>query len=353
MRVRNVVVFGDSLSDIGLKVQTYLGKFAKNVLGAVTVSPSGRFSDCRNWTDHMYEAATGNSLIKGTKAATMAASRPHQTLTSQSLVMGNNVAHGPGTVLNPKRFYYANYAVGGDCGGIPSNMKGKFGLGEFKDQVKRFETDWRRLHGATQQRDPADDELKTLFLVWFGANDLYTAKCSEMAMADVARKVARKRRRELVDIVGAQNARFAFVNLAPPLSSVRYQQRLQNGAVTDQDIRRLETGVALYNGILKGCAMENGDGYVDIARAVEPGVLRGILLKLNLIDGTAQPQGTSNRHISSAEYDVRAAVRIASLPPNRAVATSDLAHPTDPIYRYMWKNIKKEIGNKQWEFGNV
>jgi hypothetical protein len=28
------------------------------------VSSSGRFSDCRNWTDYMIEAATGKSLVE-------------------------------------------------------------------------------------------------------------------------------------------------------------------------------------------------------------------------------------------------------------------------------------------------
>ena len=80
---RNVVVFGDSLSDIGTKWTSLSGSFARKV-GAMTVSPAGRFSDCRNWTDFMYEEATGATLVMGTSAATVSASRMHLRLGAAS-----------------------------------------------------------------------------------------------------------------------------------------------------------------------------------------------------------------------------------------------------------------------------
>jgi phospholipase/lecithinase/hemolysin len=74
--ISNVVVFGDSLSDIGIKWTSATGKLALG-LGMMTVSASGRFSDSRNWTDFMYEEASGDSLVQSGAGATIAASQTH------------------------------------------------------------------------------------------------------------------------------------------------------------------------------------------------------------------------------------------------------------------------------------
>ena len=59
-QVRNVIVFGDSLFDIGVKWTTGMGRFARKI-GKMTVNPSGRFSDCRNWTDYSTRKRRGCS----------------------------------------------------------------------------------------------------------------------------------------------------------------------------------------------------------------------------------------------------------------------------------------------------
>ena len=68
MLMDTVLVFGDSLSDIGRKWKTKAGRMATST-NQMYVSSSGRFSDCRNWTDYMIEAATGKSLVVDSAAA--------------------------------------------------------------------------------------------------------------------------------------------------------------------------------------------------------------------------------------------------------------------------------------------
>jgi len=367
-QIRNVIVFGDSLSDIGVKWMTGMGKFAKKI-GAMTVNPSGRFSDCRNWTDFMYEEAAGRTLVTGTPAATITASRPHLRLTQQSGWLNPSLpAH--------KRFFYANYAEGGACGGIPTGVKGKIGLGQFKDQVKKFETDFKTLYtppprgGGAQMIDwTAGENAKlTLFLVWFGANDLYTAGCKPEAMAAVAEKIANKRRHELSAIVGAKNARFIFMNLARPEASVRYQHEKRDrlgtkkdrfykatgmfGGGVENELRELARGVDLFNQKLLEHAAENGDSVVDIASVAHPDVVGGMVQALGLLEG-AQKEGTSKIHVPARIADAAAEAAQIMGEKNIHMTTSDKAHPTDRIYKLMWDNIKRQIQIKQFAFGHI
>jgi phospholipase/lecithinase/hemolysin len=79
MRMDTVVVFGDSLSDIGKKWKTNSGKAALWA-GEMYVSPTGRYSDCRNWTDFMVEAATGKTMIVGSAENTITISERFTSL---------------------------------------------------------------------------------------------------------------------------------------------------------------------------------------------------------------------------------------------------------------------------------
>lgn len=53
-KIDRLVVFGDSMSDIGNKRVTGTGKFAR-MLGMMRTNEVGRFSDNRNWTDFLWE----------------------------------------------------------------------------------------------------------------------------------------------------------------------------------------------------------------------------------------------------------------------------------------------------------
>ena len=345
-QIRNVVVFGDSLSDIGNKWRTSIGKFART-FGLMTVNPSGRFSDCRNWTDFMYQEAAGIELVTGTAKDAVAASRVHLRLTRNS--------HWLNQAITPdKAFLYANYAEGGACGSVPATLIGKETLGQFKDQVRKFTADFHAL-------PPPEDPKLTLFLVWFGANDLYTAGCEPGAMAGVAETVANQRRRELADIVGAGNARFIFMNLARPEASVRYQDlvRKEEGTRSDRfwkflgkgvekEIDNLRRGADIFNDRLLHYAGRNGDAVVDIASVVCPDVVSGALKALHLIGG-AQPKGTSDHYIPAAVYDNSKLARRYIGDTNGTA--SDKAHPTDRVYRLLWQAIKATISQRRYAFG--
>ena len=107
LQLDTVVVFGDSLCDIGKKWKTKSGKLAISS-GDMYVSPTGRFSDCRNWTDFMFEEASGTTMVQGTPEATIKTS-----VQFTSLKPGNVLLNGPNS------FQYANYAEGGACGDTP------------------------------------------------------------------------------------------------------------------------------------------------------------------------------------------------------------------------------------------
>jgi phospholipase/lecithinase/hemolysin len=343
-QISNVIVFGDSLSDIGKKVQTFGGKFAKKA-GLMTVNPSGRFSDCRNWTDFMYEEATGKSLMTGDPTSSKTVSRLFQSFGQSSIVTIPN--------HNNKNFAYANYAEGGACGGIPAWSVSKPALGTFKDQVASYSQDYRNLNRPGI----------TLFLVWFGANDLYTAGCKPSAMSGVAEKVANKRRHEISRLVGAVNAKFIFMNLARPEASVRYQEELRNrqgtkkdrfykfmGGGVEKELNELRRGADLYNERLLHHAGQNGDVVVDIASVVNPEVVGAAIEELGLLEG-AQPEGTSNTHVPSKVYSNPKLQKQYIGKTN--LTTSDKAHPTDKVYELMWKQIKFTIQLKQYTFGNI
>ena len=349
---RNVVVFGDSLSDIGIMAKTGMGMFAAGIR-QMTVNPTGRYSDCRNWTDHMYEAATGASLVQGSAKATMAASKPHQSFSALSKW------NGP----DDKWFRYANYAMGGACGGIPHALGKRMALSTMKDEVKSFTKDFSaNVHSRGE---------RFLFFVWFGANDLYTAGLPANRMAGVAEKIARKRRNEIAALVGPQNAKFIFVNLGLPLSAARYQEQFDRSekknqaamsklllggrskndlkitdkfASTRKLINNFESGALLFNHTLRELAANNGDTFVDMASILSRESVSSLLAQLHLVEGVQQT-GTSKQFVSAAHYD--------SIDSPMQLSTSDKAHPTDRVYRLMWEKIRETLWERQYTFGNL
>ncbi len=352
-RYRNVVVFGDSLSDIGTKWTRPMGKIAM-ATGQMTVNPSGRFSDCRNWADHMYTGATGETLVHGDVSTTITQSRKHTSFGPD--------CKWPGRGDN--WFRYANYAEGGACGGIPNSfIMRHIALGQFKDQVESFAKDYRKIQGLQNE--------KFLFIVWFGANDLFTAGAPATAMGGVAKKIAEKRRDEVAAIVGAGNARFVFVNLGGPLSATRYQlvndkrqrkfdaarSKIEQGRGKKADLKEIEkfhearkminnfeSGVALFNSQLRDSTGRKGDVYIDIAACITRTAVSELLSAMRLLPGS-QEKGTSKRNYSAVEYD--------SVDGMFHTSTSDDAHPTDRIYKYMWDQISTRLAEEDITFGQL
>ena len=157
--INHVIIFGDSLSDIGRKAKTIMGRAAVR-MKAMTINMTNRFSDCKNWTDFMFEDASGSSLIKENHSDTIKASAAFHRLKA-------NWVLGPDAKL---RFRYANYAMGGAVGGRIKTLLPGLGITSFAEQVKEFKEDYAKL-SLTEKAG-----AKFLFIVMFGSNDIYTDK---------------------------------------------------------------------------------------------------------------------------------------------------------------------------------
>ncbi|RDI49783.1 SGNH/GDSL hydrolase family protein [Nocardia mexicana] len=156
--LQNLIVFGDSLSDIGIMNDTYLGMVAKTT-GAMTTNETGRYSDGRNWTDYMYEWVGSDKLVALDAATTKKNSKKYQTLTDQSLIpLSNSVKDGP-------LVCYANLAKGGAVAASDVLAKGG-ALSYLSAQCDQY-LDQRKKLGAKFTGD-------TLHIVWIGLNDIVT-----------------------------------------------------------------------------------------------------------------------------------------------------------------------------------
>jgi lysophospholipase L1-like esterase len=367
LTINTVVVFGDSLSDIGKKWVTKSGKMARWTK-QMYVSPTGRFSDCRNWTDFMFETASGFTLVGGSADDAIAVSKRHQSLSA------NSTAPNSG-------FQYANYAEGGACGDTPAS-KAAF-LGTFKDQVDAFEKD------CVSSNLPLG---ATLFIIWFGANDLYTAGRPAEQMGVVAAQIAGTQRNRLNQIIRSRNgtAKFIFVDLARPLSSVRYSMRLKQaelelkkiGADPSElqlsnlkgggmwqakqtletaspkqskskeylllkkqfdEIKNLEQGVLNFNTQLAITARLNGDRVAEIGSCLSEETIRGLIrgnygLKAGAMTVEAKYQSTTDYVQSTGSAHL---------------TTIDGVHPTDQMYKLIWFEIYEEIKRSDCTFGTL
>jgi chorismate mutase len=173
----HVVIFGDSLSDIGQKWNQPMGgvgaRMSDGALRELNVNSTGRFSDCKNWTDYMFEAATGGSLIGSTAAATIRTSKAFHSLSSRWI-----------TPPGGARFRYANYAVGGAVGAHKAAVKLKAGLTTFQDQIDAFKKDIGLL--------PKAGGHSFLVIVMFGANDIYTDEKSPAEAPRIATTIIKR-----------------------------------------------------------------------------------------------------------------------------------------------------------------
>jgi|GEM_PF-4029640 len=156
--MNNLVVFGDSLSDIGIMSATYLGMVAKT-LGAMTTNETGRYSDGRNWTDFLYEWIGSDTLLGVDAATTVKKSGKYQTLTANSLIPLSNSTIGGAPIC------YANLAQGGAVAASDVPAMGGT-LSTLSTQCDRY-IDQRRALGPAFT-GPA------LHIIWIGLNDIVT-----------------------------------------------------------------------------------------------------------------------------------------------------------------------------------
>lgn len=352
----------------------------------MTVSPTGRFSDCRNWTDFMFEEAGGLTLVVGDANGSRELSQRHMTLLGATEASYN----AQFKFTRENRFSYVNYAEGGACGDTP--FKKSYALGTFKDQVDTFETNCKGIPGSLIQRKPLGN---ILFIIWFGANDLYTADRPAAEMGGVANQVAVTQRGRLAGIAGNYgiSATFIFVDLARPLTSVRYAMRLKTAknnlraalpltsplhpseppekltiqnAITlarlfperaeaqlkalekqQEEISNLATGVTHFNTALHSAVGRSGDHVVKIGSCITEDSVRALVRgRYNLKKGAAPKPAA---HVSARDYDLLR--RDPSFAAN--ITTIDEVHPSDVMYRLIWHEIRNEIYNAGCTFGTL
>jgi hypothetical protein len=235
MNYDHVIIFGDSLSDIGQKRRTALGRLGSDVLTEkgqpmILVNGGGRFSDGKNWADFMYEAASGQSLWGNSFAATNAASQKHFRLQPDLWIRPSGG--------NP--FRYANYALGGALGGHKVSLNAHIGLDTFGDEVKTFLADYRKL-----PRRPINPERwHFLFFVMFGSNDIYT---DEKDISHGARIVGLMNKKciELASVLASSGCgdtcRFVIAGIPKPSNAHRYK------VFSDERLAKVKRAEAAWN----------------------------------------------------------------------------------------------------------
>ncbi|HEY4089961.1 MAG TPA: SGNH/GDSL hydrolase family protein [Luteibacter sp.] len=311
-KIDRLIIFGDSLSDIGVKRKTWTGAFAA-MFHLMRTNQVNRYSDNRNWTDFIWEWAGGQPLIVTNKATSEAAANPHLTWSANS--KNGSPTGGP--------LYYVNYAEGGAMGG---SDRPSTGLGTFREQFERYKNDLKT-YGAA----PGN----SLYLIWFGLNDLVTNERESSDMKKVAD--------QMVDICHEiirldSHANFLFGNLPDPQDAVRFMGKEETAKIIDFSTGSFEFGHELANKI-KELPKINETAIVDLFTP-----MYHVCKNLSSYGFTkgAQPSGIE--------------VRYGAPPKNQAAAflttTSDEAHPTEEVYKVIAQIWATEI-RKRFDWGTL
>lgn len=353
--LQNLIILGDSLSDIGIKREAPTGMFAR-AFGAMRTNEIGRYSDGRNWTDFLIQWTGTDSLLMSTPKATEVASKRHRKLTAHSMLLGTNINERPPLL-------YANYAEGGAVGA--SDWKPMGGaLGNLKEQVGRYIK-------ARQALGPAF-KGDTMHIVWIGLNDIVTAERSEgidMYSADepvrtATRSVAKKSGKgtgitPIVDEIKIQidmianafpeardHEHFLLVSLPSPTISVRFKDQMADGKMAAVD--RFEKNTLRFNELLNIVAA-HWPAPIDGKPGANPANISLVLMydwmnyvadnaKAFQLTELAQQPGVPVLYRGQQD-PVPPAIR-------RCLTTSDLAHPTEAVYELIARKIADDLLKK-------
>lgn len=298
--IDRLIIFGDSLSDIGVKRNTHTGRFA-SLFGFMRTNQVNRYSDNRNWTDFLWEWAGGTPLIVKNPATSEGLAKPHLTWSDKSV-------NGSRPELP---IFYVNYGEGGARGG--SDQWG-VGLGTFKEQAERY----------LEQLAATKPKGNGLYLVWFGLNDLVTNGRDPNDMKTVAKEMG-----DICEAIGDKDpdAYFIFGNLPNPQGAVRFLTPKLAEVACGYQTGAFEYGHALAQQVSTRFA---GHGAVlDIYTAMEH-VDRNVPA-YGLTTG-AQPPGVPVRYGALADPKL-----------SFFTTTSDEAHPTEEVYKLIAKLWAEKI----------
>ena len=276
-------------------------------------------------------------------------------------------------------------------------------LTTFKEQVELFKKNCL----ASQQ--PLGN---TLFIIWFGANDLYTANQKAEVMPAVAQEIAGRQRKILAEFVKLWNlallkqacaCKFIFVDLCRPLTSVRYTKRLQDAEalVRAQLGKRWAPAPAPRLGGAVHGTIHQSRNTLNLAKTlkllppsswyqkknivelleeqitVTKNLEKGVYLFNSTLKKTANENGDrvaevgdcisedSLRRLVQANYRLKAGAmgarvsqHVGSNDYDRIVGdefttTVDQVHPTDQMYKLIWLEIREVIRRSNCTFGGL
>jgi phospholipase/lecithinase/hemolysin len=198
-----------------------MGKVARG-LSLMRTNEVGRFSDRKNWTDFLWEWSGGQTMIWRDKTTSNTLTSYHRQLKSAT--------HGSPSD-NP--FIYVNYAEGGAMG---ASDRGKTGLGTFVQQKDKFLS------------EVSTGSESTLYIVWFGLNDLVTNKRNKEDMKAVVEEQLQLCR----DVQKAKNGHFLLLNIPNPQGAVRFV-----GKEYSEEVTRYQYGAFEYGYHMAQCINNN------------------------------------------------------------------------------------------------
>ncbi len=185
-RIKRVIIFGDSMSDIGRMLQE------RSLPGGVSgVSRTGRFSDGRNWVDYLWQhmigfKRDGEMFVDGNRKQTRKNSKKHMHL-SRDAVAVNRLGESCQLVCYAEGGAVANPSKKGISWG---NSIARKMLACLDEEVDLYLKE-RSSDGFTFR----DEE--TLHIFWIGANDLVTVNCSTSSIPQVSQSIVTQAMRVL------------------------------------------------------------------------------------------------------------------------------------------------------------
>jgi phospholipase/lecithinase/hemolysin len=336
--LQNLIIFGDSLSDIGIKRETPTGMFAR-AAGAMRTNEIGRYSDGRNWTDFLIEWTGAEPLVMIDAKTTEDVTALHRSLTNLSFLSGTQA-----TGTRDPRLHYANYAEGGAVAASDwTPMAGA--LGYLKDEFAAY----------IKARQALVDKFsgETMHIVWIGLNDIVTAKRSEGNEPGTGITPIVAEIKSLIDSIGnafpgsRDRDHFMLVDLPSPTISVRFMNQMADDKRKDVD--RFEKNTVRFNELLEFIATQWPRTDQDVKKG--PGAKKDNISLVQMykwlkhvadnaeayqVTELAQPPGIPVLYGHKNTDSIARAIR-------RCLTTSDLAHPTEAVYELIARKIVDDL----------
>jgi hypothetical protein len=388
VEIKNVVIFGDSMSDIGTKWQTFSGGVGRLInalgFGGMRVNEAGRFSDGKNWTDFLVEWATGETLMWGNSDLSIRKSSDYLRL-SENSVLGVNPWTAPAQSKPPAsdadldtflkwvsearkpeapgpEITYANYSEGGCVVTRDWTPKGGF-LSYLRGQVDAY-IDQRQQRGKYFTG-------ATMHVIWIGLNDFVTAKRPDYDPAKVKNLPATNdygkwlewsqqnpgavkgnegvgvfpavlEIQALIELINsnypAAGNYFMVIDLPSIYNAVRYMEGIADAAMI-KEARSIDPLMQRFNAML-GSLVAHWPG----PNAPAPGHVHLVQMS-RWMDFVSADTALWNLNKQAQDHGVLP-VYSGSVPPastrtpapldmRRRITTSDLGHPTEAVYGLM------------------